>query len=656
MADRIAPILFPNLARGWDPFAPKRSMGPDGQGPLWRDLLNMRISGGELKRREIINAFGGTQIPTSVLTAMTPTAEAAYEEQIPRLIQDFQIANQSKVVRRLVVTTREVLYLDAATWKNITPVYSVGTIDVTNGTKAVTVNTGSPLWADRGIHLGNCIELPAGSGAWYAISTVTNTQITLENNFEGTTLTNAAYTIRRTLMKGYDGPTNLFFAHYFNGDLYIAGGFGRREVDAWDGMVLRLPDIQASGKSATDVEILFGGDKDYESGLDEIGYFVEIRGFQIMADGRLLLAGVSLDDVTPTSSNARLWYSSNVSPSVWTSSPGGAIDVVTKHTELTALGYLNGFYTIHFYDGIELAAPTGVDDPPVSIQGTSANQGTIAPLALRSTGSVEIFPGRNRRINIFDGVASRSVSRASRALIDDHQLDRILRAACAVVDTYREQYRLFMVDNPDAATTFTSELVFSYAQEHFGLAWPNQYGVPIGAVLADPYHGTTAMTYDRETLAGILGLLHEEAADSAMLWDLAEGEDDDEQTSANHGGTGATGGVYARSDELDFGLTGINSHIDHVTLWFRTDIGSPAAEDLLVGVSDDGGATWTYVTLNKTPSKQEQYAQFFFGKQPSESWRIHLGPGSVSPGTSLQSAFPRMTVHVVPGAPVERNT
>ena len=126
----------------------------------------------------------------------------------------------------------------------ITPIYAVGTVDVSAATPAVvTEDAGSPTWSTEGIKNGD--EISFGDAAendpdatWYIIDTVdSETQLTLTTAVTGAPLTAQAYTIRRMYTGAIFNPwdsTTFVNAAPGNEDLWFATN-GVDEITKWNG-------------------------------------------------------------------------------------------------------------------------------------------------------------------------------------------------------------------------------------------------------------------------------------------------------------------------------------------------------------------------------------------------------------------------------------
>lgn len=405
-------IDFPVLARGMDREAPRGALGTEGarmsaEGPLWREMVNLVPHEGELRRREAVVPLDG--IPDD----FDSTAALLIAEVAPGIL-GFTPG------RWLIVTAKEIYLGSAGAWTNLTPVHATGTVAVTNGTTGVTGT--STAWLTRGIGATQQIELPSGSGDWYTISSVnSDTSITLTANYTGTTLSGDDYVIRRTGFAAgvsLDGAGLFPFAATLNGDLYIAadisgGLWTAGGINIGDGAVIKIAGGANSEKTsfsaASDVTFLTSGKSEVESGVDNLGYFISIRGLTVLSDGRLVILTAAWDDVSDETFLARVHYSSLTNLAVWTSSPGGFTDLVDFDGAATALtGGANRVH-VHLTNGIIAGDLTGAQDPPLRFRPTDARIGAAGPRTVvrvpggRALPPGDLFIGNDHRFYTFNG-------------------------------------------------------------------------------------------------------------------------------------------------------------------------------------------------------------------------------------------------------------
>lgn len=676
-ANNIYPFQFPTLARSWDPFAQRGTMSSEGEGPLWREMVNLQLRDGQLeKRSRLIDQYQpgigggyGLVIPKATFTTFDGDGDTDPPEQNVMLIFDFDHwPDGSADVGRLIVTNNEIfLTHQNGTWSNMTPVYdkvTTGAINYTNGSKTV---TGSDSWDDHGIAPGNAINMP--DGKVYKIASVTNnTSLELVNNYGGTTGGPSTYSIIRV----HEMVDNHVFAQYFNGNLYCGGHFGANRADdgGTDSVILRWSDINKSTHTGTTAEYVFQGAYDYSEGVcDAQDYYCHIRGFQCMPDGRIVTVGSYFDVVGAVGSgNARVWYSSHLNQQVWTLSPGGAFDVVSQSSEVTAMGKIAGGYSVHFFDGISMLTPTGMDDPPLAEYPIDADVGAVGPRVLSNNGEVEFFLGRSWQIHAFDGASAKPLSRVPRYIFKNIVVSELSKWACADIDSHRGHYHALCrtkgpfipgAGQPAYPGMYTHHLVSDYRT---GDSWQYHWTFPIYSIYLKPMHEySSPLDWPRQTGLGLVGCstyssaaFDTGATGCYALLDsgdgLDEGPPDTPRSDAQDGGYG---GYYATTDDQDFGLPGRNKYVDHVTLWYT---GSGTTIDIYCAVSKDGGVTWDTRTKQVSPTAAINHINFFFDKDSGENWRIEIGLGDERTGDQDWEGgpkFTKMTVWVVPEADVE---
>ena len=696
MAGTLLPIHFRTLARPYGGTRPHRTMGHDTEGPLWRDIEGLRNVDGIVTRKEPLEA-NAAYFDTTKMHAPMVSGEEANAASIPRLIKDFAIITAG--VRReykLMVTSREIFWFNGVNWFNITPQYTVGTIDVTNGSDQVDGN--GTFWADRGLHKYNTIVMPDGD--LYTIDSVdSNVLITLAQNYGGATLSTQAYTIHRTrtpmtVTANTVNKANHYFAFLFQGDLYLGGDLGAiypnvNAEDLYDGAIIKWSDVINTLPASTNASFIFGGQYAYDSGTDNVGYWAFIKGMKPMADGRVFAVGSWADTSTTDSGNNRVWYSSHVNVSIWTITPAGATDIPTNESEVTALGQIGSAYTIHFMDSIWLAYPSGQADPPLEFQLSQASRGALAPSLLQNDGSREIFLSKVQTIEYFDGQRNEILfdlvrpekSRTTMFQIgasDIMESDDFRERSCSGIYRNRDEFRIFAYDASSTSKVRTRMYAFNYRNGNF---WKAIYKAPIGAVLYDAIHDDKDFNFDRAQYAGLAGIPAWDtvagAVDEPIFYFGRRGGVDDSDIVNHFGDSTDDIAAFLESDDLDFGLPGIAKYIDHITLFFAYDETgglTGGSETLEVAISadhnysqDKQSQSFTWVNGSHAPPATFSYRggmhwiNFYFEKEAAESWRIRVGTAVAGdPGNGsgeweqpMRSKLMAMTVWVVPGGLIE---
>lgn len=652
------PVAFQPMARPYAPFSPPRSLDPGVVGPIWKGMLNMHVRDGLLRFREGIG--GLSDIPQDANPQDEITAPVGGSDpvnnQVPRVILDI---HDSLFPGRLVVTDREMLFYwaDDNTWTNLTPLNKGGTVSITNGTSALTF-VGTVLQT-QGFQSRNYIELPNGSGSFYEIASIdSETTATLTSTFTGTTIVAGVVNIRRSWDPSVNPQLSHYFAQFFDGDLYVAGPFG--EVS--DGIVLRINDCASVKPTTASVEYLFGGLREYVTGLDFIGETNYIFGQQVVEDGRVVLA--VRENLASPSHTARVRFSSNLDSKVWTISPAGARDAVPVQGSVTGLGRIGFDMTVHFTDRIELASFTGVDDTPFTFRRTRAEFGTVSPMALINMHGTEVFPCQDFNIRSFQGATSQVYSENARDYLERAgttfppvTLDALDTCHAVHYET-RDEYRIFIPTPFGAVNGTNTGFTDAIYIDRFGEAYPQNFGYEIGAVahkiefaISGPQPvGSRERGYSRGSqLIGIVGLRSHQNPNV---------------------GTGLTTiwmPSLNQSEGKDVNLTGIDDSTALARPFVETDILGPLASDMLitrlllwygiggqdmvVEVSYDGGETFPVtftLDLSATTANGELVARGYFPEQSGSSLKLRLAP--VIDGTfgfRLDSTLHNMVAYLV---------
>lgn len=643
-------IDFPVLARGMNREAPPGTLNPQAaEGPLWRELQNLVPHEGELRRREgVVATVGG--LPTFLDD----------ENQSVLLLAEILPA----LGRWLLVTSREVFVGVSGAWVNVTPVYLTGTVSITSGTATVT-GLGT-AWLARGIVPGQEIELPRSSGDWYKIATVaaSGTSIGLTANYTGANLAGANYEVRR-VWPAVGIPTSTlnkqFFAATLNGDLYLGGPLSggthpSTSINTGDGGVIRIIGAADPQQTITsgfvNTEYVTSGQNEVEAGLDNLGYFIRIRGMTILSDGRLVIATDAYDIGASASYPARIHYSSLLNLAVWTVSPGGFTDITDYSGLVTALtGGANRVH-VHLEDGIEIGDLTGAQDPPLRFRPSGATIGAAGPRAVvhvpggRFAPPGDLFLGLDRRFYVFNGGDATPVDWAP----SRHDL----QTASAVDlgnsffrhDSFREFVALF---HDGGVSSGTYELRLYYQTGDYAVCYYPLTNITAAATLLGRNLAGSVFV-EREDTAGYLGTnrFDRDAAVTAFIYEIRDDEEEDELP-LTLGGS-ATRTVRATTDILpvDLSRRWVVSHVE-VNLRKMTF----GAEDLLLLVFADSyasisGASNTDSSLLSLTAgsltSNPQTALFLFSAESGRRLQLSFVGGSTADGSRFDFRLLRMTV------------
>lgn len=595
----MKPIYFPMLGSGWGPNAPAGTLRPDSGGPIWRDMRNLRFHDGYAARRATLAEFdAGTIYPSIPWNGR----DTFYTGQVPVVIlTDYQAAPNDDVASMVVVTDRELWLYRTSSWTNLTPTYTTGTVSATNGSTAVS-GTGTQ-WTTLGIHQGNLVEIPAGSGDWFPVSSVgSNTSITLGSAFTGSTASGLSYVIRRTFPDiGKNAP---FFAEVFNGDLYVAGPLVQNGQPA----VVRV--TGAFGFPVPSPATYLTAAFDVTGGIDVYagaGSSDALVGMAVLDDGRVVAGLVS------NSYGARILYSSHLNQAVWTTAPGGFTDVTTISGTLRALQRYGTSLTLHYDTGIAWGEPTGQDDPPLSFRPTRARKGCFAPRTLTSSpGGGLVYLGSDMNVYRFRGggeervgsVKSGSDPSPPRDTLSQFRKNAVYLMAHASVDEYRGDWRLLMPQKSDSAAD-RDDLHSSQETETLEFVWnettgqwsQGKYGIWVGAVsnrmLSQPFSSwrSGGMRSEGFAIVGVPsydpnGATGSGGASSNMVYRLIENGSADVDPGFSQGSEGT---FYLESDDLYLAPEEMIV-ASHVLLWMSGS--SDVSETVVIEVSSDGGSSW----------------------------------------------------------------
>lgn len=619
-----ATIDFPDLTRPYSGIAPPRSLSPQNGGPIWRSTMNMIPRDGLMRRRPGVASFapGG---PTPALTAGTnqelPVFVYNYTSPLDLLIAGgslgsggcpFTTFTQPTAFTIMVTNRQAYIYSQAggASWKNVTPKYTTGTLSVTNGSTLVT-GLGT-TWFTAGLTPFNHILI---GGVWYQICAInTDTSLDLTTAYAGSTAGGLTYTVQRT----WDFPSasatstnrvvlqSLIYVCLFNQNLYIAGNYvGGAASGSREPAIIKVSGI--FGASPTSSYIL--GRAAVNPGQDNLPTLNQITGIQCLQDGRVVVSGCT------DSSEGVIFYSSNLVDNVWSAPPGGNTPVVVRPGPIYALGKLGNNLTLHYQDGIVLGIPTGLADPPLAFQNTPATVGCYSPRTLQTMGGVEIFMSADANIFTFDGNHTVPIGNEIRNQFAGASALYMQTTVHAAVNHRWNEYTIYSPFFSGLNSGDTNAFTFRVDD---GSWWQLYYPVPIGAA-ADA--APTTPDY------AIIGLhSYDNGTIRPMMWALSS-------TAVSDGLAYALAGIpqhRLETDDLDFGQPMNYKTADSCVVFLRA-VPAPGSVSLQMAVSRDGGTTWITSSLKSIvlPTTGETPIQFSFrdaiGAGPLLRYRLILG-------------------------------
>lgn len=658
MADNVIPVEFPVAAVGQSLLAPPGSLKTG----KWRKLHNLYPVEGVLAKRPRVDSdpTWGSGVTHTLKDGVQDGNRIIAIWTVPRRDLDPFFSAQ-KVNDIVVVTEQELCWGDSSSgsFVSITPEYSVGTVDVQNGSPTVQLNTGSPVWADRGISSPNIIQLPDTN--WYRISSATNSAITLTSNYQGGTLTNQSYLIRRTWNLD---TASIVQIEEFNGDIYVMGPFGQ----SYDTIVLKIAAYEETSPrpGPSDVSMVFGGAFVYESGLDYVNYYFYSKGMKFLPDGRMVMAGGWGNNAQQVVGASRVLYSSPASVSTWSTSPGGAFDAVSRSGEVTGLGSIQGQLTLHWNNGIDILTLTGLDDPPLSVSPTDVDTGALRQPLLQEIDGREWYVGSDMAIHAFDGRESPAISKITQAGYDSYYVNwssylcwdsfrRNLRAMTATENGATVAYCINLETGDEWTEKYEVALhcsapVFSFFVADGGRGGPATEGTGFHYEVSQ--RGHVGLRFGGDTLRSTDNL-----SDATFgLYFLQEvGDAGDVRDDASNNAV-TVDGYYAITDALDFDIPGIHKYVDHVTLWLKSFDDSNETLTAQVTLMNEKGQSETVsksLSIVNTSDNIPRPYHFFFKKRAGVHWycKVNLGngvPPAATPDYTILSALTKMTFWVVP--------
>lgn len=519
----------------------------------------------------------------------------------------------------------------------MTPEYSTGTVTVANGSPNVTGN--ATAWRTVGIHEGNWFEGP--DGALYKIDSVTSdTALVLAENYAGSSAgPGASYAIRRTFSFN---PSFAIVPHTarINQDLYLAGqvsgGLLSGTTNIPDGGVIKVSGAYDTGTtmSAASSTYIFSGRNDPSGSVDEVGDNVEIKGFGVLSDGRLVLAAQAFNFSTGLVAGARIYYSSHLNVAVWTTSPGGATDLIDHKSAITGAHITTTSASIHFEDGIEVAELTGQDDPPLRFRPSRATIGAGGPRLLaaspggaRVPGS-ELFVGSDLNLYSFNGIDASPIEADGFAvdLLAEFGTTTtkrdLVRSGFLAVDLVEQEIALYFERPED---TLTREVRWSY---NTGALWRGEHKGIIHSAFVPRVASLTSQAspvYESLVLGTTTG--------SSWLYRLSASASSD----ALSVGATSTSGIYALFESLDFGNPEAKKVLQEILVYGRSPHhATPAATPLSLSWWSEEKTTGESKTSTFTPTRTlagvdivrpEVLAVFNdFTQVSSRSFDLKIGP------------------------------
>lgn len=520
MADpSVLDLYFPALVAGCKSTAPLRSMQEPASPFLWRDSLNMLVRDGcTIGRPGFNSSFGaGNQPPFT-----TPLGVSPGVSEIPRFIHYGDAL--------VVVTNCEIWILYSGTWRNLTPTYSVGTVSATNGSPNIT-GAGGMLWQSRKVFGVITID-----GAEYGFVATGETTATLTANFVGATGAGKAYSVKRIFGEiSVTSPGNEVFAVIYNGDLYVTGngmypGAGQA--------VIKVSDIFTS--TPTSKYITAGDDLTGTLDFNTTLRNKRIVGIAILQDSRVVIAAGNY-----------AFYSSHLDDTVWTVSPGGGTPTA-EVPRFTALGRIGSSLTFHHEKGIVYGDPTGLSDPPLRFQASSARIGAISAMTVKPYLSGEAFLAADGDVKMFDGNSVVSLG--------DWEMGSRIRALgssftsvyyWAWVNDTRNEYVLFQI-----ASNASSPTKFWICQQDRW--WPCETDIVLGA-LSDVTSGVASTTLGTSFQPAVVAVSGSKSSVGDSMRLFKEGADD----------TTGTPTYFLETDDIDHGQPLFHKTPQRVFLWAK---------------------------------------------------------------------------------------
>lgn len=611
-------VRFRQVASGWQPYAPTRSLDP-GQTIPWRRLVNLRAHDGHLEWRAALRRL----IPSGSL--IEPPFGYSSKIRVMPILHVFQaetgysqtVGGISYPVFGTVVVTATDIYIWDGSWQVATPIYDTGTINASAGVSTVT-GVGTD-WLDRVINPGNQIKI---GSQWVQVQAVaSNTSMTVDP--APSSGHSGSYQIRRcfnlTSNVGNELLTDLreLYAVMHNGDLYVAGTYAG---GAWPAVVKVTNPF-----SGAPVTTYLTAAVDLTGSLDVVG-MSRIVGLDVLQDGRVVVATQEINQRV-----ARLRFSDLATQTIWNTAPGGFVDDVSGgNGAMTAFHRFGDLWTLHYDNAITLGFLTGLADRPFELRSTRADCGTHYPRSVVKAGGLQYYLSRFGSIYVFDGTTSRRIDVSGYDDTSDRDRSVPAWAIHAAHNRLRNEVTFHLWAT--TASNNANAIVLSLDDGKNRLeSYPVAVTATCSPALAVPGDNASAYLETKsrgETLWGFTAPLA--SPFDAALGHLVERWGEDEASSLPSG-YGLPEAAWADTDYISPQGLATVPHEVQVRIKKPVGILNSATSDVLqVAFSSDGGLTYpTGLTKSKTvtysSAGESQLVRFFgFTAIGHESWRMRL--------------------------------
>jgi hypothetical protein len=620
---RIQTLNFLNVASGWYPHAPARSLDPE-RGPCWRKLVNMRFFDGYLEKRRSLHQakyqFDEVKVDQET-DASEPVGILGYPEE--RRIEHPVYLNQVEakaapdstqlLISTILVTTTDIYIIDPeGGWTVATPTYETGTVAVTSGNNAIT-GTGT-AFITRNVLEGHYIRI---NGKFLTITGVNSNTELIVSPAPDVTASGISTYVRRA----FHTPNNLsilsnsssIHVTMHNGDLYVAGNnVGGPDNPA----VIRVRHFTSDPLPGS----YLMAQREIEGGMDSFDNLIAINGMVNLPDGRVLLATVELDpDVdadTPEEwlAQSRLRYSSHLDVHEWVDEPAGFVDDVNGgEGRITAIAPFGRQYAIHYRDAITIGSLTGLDEPPLQLSPSRAHVGTAHYRTIKMVNGSHLFVGHDGAIYRFNGLYTEQVNNSFRDRTRQFKRNRLEWLLHAHLDEFRNEYQVYMVNEDSARKGISPGIkaeteVFAVDVRTFAPRW-EVLPVYMTAV-SDKFLGSVgiqAVAHSDRDFASDLGVtkIDNNLDPISPFFRFREGFPED-IAGFNFEISDPSEEIEAQTDDLHFGWPGQHQGIERVVLYMfmpqfnrvstdtnRSTYDATVSDVMTVGVSTDGGVTFT---------------------------------------------------------------
>lgn len=698
---------IPVAAAPWDPFAEGGRSGSV-QNFSYSQMQGFRQEDGLLLPRETIQdlvTIGIENInPLGVGVAVGPEVDGTIQPHIPRVVMDLSAGGFHNEMA--IVTNRDLFYKRDDIWVLLTPRYATGSVTVTLG--STTVTGSGTEWQTRGISPDSRINVPndlGGTQLHRIAEIIDDTTMELVQPFQGDAGAGRSYIIYRNWASAANDLETPFFAKLHNGDLYVAGplvmhptfgptGAVFRVANVGFGTVARNFDPDDVGEITTNY--MTAGAVEAVPGLDFLDEWIQIAGMEVLADGQVILLtkfrepNETGNPTMPNSAGtARLFYS-GLDQTVWTAPPGGFFDIVNHEHPATAIGKIGDAYTFHFLDGVDLGYVTGIPDPPLQPQRTSASHGTISPMALKQIRGTEFYPAVDGTVRVFDGQRSQVFAPMLRDELGQYS-GELLQRAVGAYDGMRNRYRVFIPDRIfDEIEGSLSDPLYTMMVDidvETGLASRSGFPAVITAAEDLPVQANAPFGWVRalgSTFIGIWNAPYSQPGFRNFLVALAEGFPEDDPLFIVPGGApDLAGRMLVETNDIDFGEPGIAHYVDHVTVWLTKDRARLRVEEwlrdnegIIPPIEQKFAVELVYGSTFQVPSNERYVASkivrfdsvsdttvvghFFFPQASGERVRLRLRPyegeNPVEGASRMICSIARLQIHEQPLAPIEALT